>query len=61
VLLYFTVSAPEGEVAPCSTEVLALTSVSAIDAAVWTSPRTSSEVSRLAEYAMPPGARELFS
>ena len=61
VLLYFTVSAPEGEVAPWSTEVLALTSVSAIEGAVCTSPRTSSEVSRFAEYAMPPGARELFS
>ena len=61
VLLNFTVNAPDGEVAPCSTEVFAPRSVSAIDSGVWTSPRTSSEVSRFDEYAMPPGERALLA
>jgi hypothetical protein len=61
VLPYLIVNAPEGEVAPCSTAVLLLKSVSAMDSGVCTSPRTSSEVSRFSEYAMPPGERELLA
>jgi hypothetical protein len=34
VLLYLTVNAPEGEVAPCKTAVLVPSSVSAIDCGV---------------------------
>jgi hypothetical protein len=49
VFPYLTVRAPDGEVAPCSTAVLLLNSVSATDSGVWTSPRTSSEVSRFSE------------
>ncbi len=61
VLLYFTVSAPDGEVAPWRTAVLLVSRVSAIDSGVCTSPRTSSEVSRFDEYAMPPGERALLA
>ena len=61
VLPYLTVNAPDGDVAPCSTDVLLVNSVSAISAPVCTSPRTSSDVSRLPEYAMPPGDRALFA
>jgi hypothetical protein len=49
VLLYLTVSAPEGDVAPCSTAVSPVNNVSAIDCGVCTSPRTSSDVSRFDE------------
>ncbi len=61
VLLYLTVSAPDGEVAPCKTAVFEFSRVSATDCGVWTSPRTSSDVSRFVEYAMPPGARALLA
>ncbi len=61
MLPYLTVSAPDDDVAPWSTEVLPVSSVSAIDAGVCTSPRTSSVVSRFAEYAMPPDVRALFA
>jgi hypothetical protein len=49
VFPYFTVSAPDGDVAPCNTDVLPVSNVSAISGAVCTSPRTSSDVSRLSE------------
>ena len=59
--VYFCVTVPEGEVAPSSTAVLAVRSKFAMLSGVCTSPRTSSVVSRLPRYAMPPGARTLLA
>jgi hypothetical protein len=59
--LYFWVSVPDGDVAPVSTAVDPVSSRSAIDWGVVTSPRMSTVVSRLPEYTIPPGARTLLA
>jgi hypothetical protein len=60
-LLNFWVVVPDGDVAPVKTAVEPLSSRSAIDWGVVTSPRMSIVVSRLGRYAIPPGARTLLA